>query len=83
MRPTRVSGITNRGLRELPEHRDRSEQQLAGYVSRHLRLLRDHGLIRKLPRQNRYHLTERGRQLVVATLAIRNASIKDLMDLAA
>ena len=82
-----VGGITNKGLRELlrgqPEHRGRSEQQLAGYVSRQLRRLRDHGLLRKLPRQNRYHLSERGRKLTLAAIALRKASINELMELAA
>ena len=82
-----MSWARNKALRELlrqrPEHRRRDDNQLAGYVSRQLRLLRDHGLLRKLPRQNRYHLSGRGRQLIIAAMAMRNASIKELMGLAA
>jgi hypothetical protein len=38
----------------------RTDRQLSARVSRHRRLLRDHGLIRKLPNRHRCHLTNNG-----------------------
>jgi hypothetical protein len=62
-----VSGITNAALRKklcsTPRGAGRTEKQLSARVSRHLRLLRDHGLSRKLPNRHRYQLTDKGRQL--------------------
>jgi len=82
-----VSGITNAGLRKKLHHTPwgagRTEKQLSARVSRHLRLLRDHGLIRKLPNRHRYHLTDKGRQLVSALNAMLSASTEQLLDMAA
>ncbi len=82
-----ISGITNRALRtnlrDLPENKNRTERQLSGYVSRQLRFLRDHSLIRKMHRQNLYRLTKLGRELAMSTKAILNASIEGLMENAA
>jgi DNA-binding HxlR family transcriptional regulator len=52
-------------------------------VSWHLRLLRDHGLIRKVPNRHRYHLTDKGRQLTSALHAMLCASTERLLDMAA
>jgi hypothetical protein len=40
-----------------------TQKQLSAKISRHLRLLRVHGMIRKLPKQNRYQLTLKGVKL--------------------
>jgi hypothetical protein len=82
-----VSGITNVGLREIlrdtPWGAGRTDMQLSARVSRHLRLLRDHGLIRKLPNRHRYHLTDKGRQLTTALNAMLSASTEQLLNMAA
>jgi DNA-binding HxlR family transcriptional regulator len=52
-------------------------------MSRQLRLLRDHGLIRKLPHQKRYLVTHKGHELTTALNALLAASTKQLMDIAA
>ena len=82
-----VSGITNAALRKkLCSTRwgaRRTDQQLWARLSRHLRLLRDHGLIRKLPNRHRYHLTDKGRQLTTALHAMLSASTEQLLDRAA
>jgi len=82
-----VSGITNvrlrKKLRTTSWGAGRTDKQLSARVSRHLRLLRDHGLIRKVPNRHRYHLTDRGRQLTTALNAILGASTEQLLDLAA
>jgi hypothetical protein len=82
-----LSGITNQALRQKLSgqmgFRHLTDKQLSAKVSRQLRLLRDQGLIRKYPRQRKYGLTTKGRQLTIALPALLNASVKELMDIAA
>ena len=82
-----VSGITNAALRKklckTSWGAGRTDRQLSARVSRHLRLLRDHGLIRKLPNRHRYHLTNNGRQLTTALHAMLSASTEQLLKMAA
>lgn len=82
-----ISGMANRDLREKlgdkPGYNAMSEKQLSAKISRQLRLLRDHGLIRKMPRQKRYLVTQKGRELATALDALLAASTKQLMDIAA
>ena len=82
-----VSGITHVALRKkLCSTRwgaGRSDKQLSARLSRHLRLLPEHGLIRKLPNPHRYHLTDKGRQLTTALHAMLSASTEQLLDRAA
>ena len=56
---------------------------LSARISRHLRLLRDHGLIRKLPKQRKYMLTEKGRKITTALNVILAASTEQLLEKAA
>jgi DNA-binding MarR family transcriptional regulator len=72
-----------RGDFVLTGFRNRDLQQLrigstASAVTRQLRLLRAHGLIRKVPRTHRYLLTDRGRVVIAALLAARRADIATL-----
>lgn len=82
-----LSGISNKALREKLSgqmgFRNLTDKQLSAKVSRQLRLLRDHGLIRKYPRQRKYRLTTKGHQITVALPALLNASVKELMNIAA
>jgi len=82
-----VSGLTNKKLREklcdAPGYCGLSEKQLRGKVTRALRLLRDHGLIRKMPRQFRYQLTASGRELTTTLEAVLTVSTQQLMEMAA
>ena len=82
-----VSGITNAALRKKLcgtfWGAGRTDKQLSARLSRHLRLLRDHGLIRKVPNRHRYHLTGKGRQLTFALNAMLAASTEQLLDMAA
>jgi hypothetical protein len=82
-----ISGLANSDLREKLRgssgYKNMSGKQLSAKVSRQLRLLRDHGLIRKVPRRKRYHLTRRGRELTTALNALLAASTQQLMDIAA
>jgi hypothetical protein len=82
-----VSGITNPGLCKKMQPTSwgagRTDKQLSARISRHLRLLRDHGLIRKVPNRHRYHLTDKGRQLTTALNAMLAASTEQLLGMAA
>ena len=82
-----VCGITNKRLQETlrasPWAKGRTDKQLSARLSRHLRLLREHGLIRKLPNQHKYLLTETGRTLTCALAALLAASTQQLMEKAA
>lgn len=83
----RVSGFTNKmlrpGLSETHFGAGLSEKQLSAKTSRHLKLLRVHGIIRKLPRQNRYQLTLKGVKLTNTLNAFLSASTEQLMKMAA
>lgn len=82
-----IAGLANRDLREklrdVNGYRGLAEKQLSAKISRQPRLLRDHGLIRKLPRQKRYLVTPKGRELATAFDALLAVSTKQLMDIAA
>ena len=83
-----TAGLRNRDLRALlyPTTKIRSqaeERRLSAKVSRQLRLLRAHGLIRKIPKSHRYRLTTKGELLTAALFAARQASVKQLLALAA
>ena len=75
-----------RDLRQLlfpGRHSQKTDKRYAGMVTRQLRLLRAHGLIKKIPHSNRYQLTQRGRMLITAVLAARDADMLALTKLAA
>jgi len=79
-----TAGFRNRDLRVLLHPSSckptRSEQQkLAAKVTRKLRLLRAHGVIKKINKTHRYQLTDRGRQLTAAIRATRDAELKQLL----
>ncbi len=82
-----VCGLSNAALRKKLASTawgtGRTDKQLSARISRHLRLLRDHGLIRKVPSRHRYHLTDNGRQLTTALNAMLAASTEKLLDMAA
>lgn len=80
-----INGFRNRDLQELlygaeaespVERRRRSSA-----ISRKLRLLRAHGLIQKVPRTHRYHVTETGRTIIVAVLTTARTSVHQLNQL--
>jgi hypothetical protein len=82
-----VCGLTNRRLQEALGKAKwatgRTQTQLSARISRHLRLLRDHGILRKQPNQRIYLLTEKGRTVTTALAAILAASTQQLMEKAA
>jgi len=82
-----VDAITNKHLQEAlagtPWANGLTGRCLSGRISRHLRLLREHGLIKKNPKQHRYALTAKGRLLATALNQFLGAKIGDLSKLAA
>jgi hypothetical protein len=66
------------------EHADKRERgRIASRISYRIRLLRRHGLIRKVKNQRRYHVTTQGRQKLTAILAAQHATVQQLNALAA
>jgi hypothetical protein len=65
-------------------HRDKQQRgRIASRVSYRIRLLRRHGLIRKVKNQRRYHVTPQGRQILTAILTAQHATVQQLNTLAA
>jgi hypothetical protein len=82
-----INGFRNRDLRPLlcgtSEVTAAESRRQASAITRKLRLLRGHGLIRKVPKTHRYLLTKRGQSAIAALLAARQANIQKLSQLAA
>ena len=81
-----INGFRNRDVRArlyAPTSDKRKEHQQMGAVGRKLRLLRGHGLIAKVAKTHRYVVTEKGRRIITALLAARQASTEKLTAMAA
>ena len=78
-----VNGLRNRDLVTAlagPLATDATERKRrSARVSRQLRLLRAHGLLRKMPNTHRYQVTDRGRLILTALGAARHASTQKLV----
>ncbi|MBU2447559.1 MAG: MarR family transcriptional regulator [Bacteroidetes bacterium] len=64
-----ISGFTNKDLRQLLSNKN------SGQITRLLKRLRVHGLIKKVGRTYKYYLTEFGRQVVVMALKLREMMV--------
>jgi len=75
----RLQGFRNADVRQVlcPQPSSDAAQRRAacGRASRYLRLLRAHGLIRKVPRTQYYRLTRRGTQVMTTALKCRETSV--------
>jgi len=82
-----ISGFTNKMLRNdlssVTFGSGRTDKQLSAKISRHLKLFRVHGIIRKLPKQNKYQVTIKGMKLAKALNALLAASTENLLKMAA
>jgi hypothetical protein len=82
-----VNGFRNRDLRALLDGEKPSDpaaaKRQAARITRQLRLLRGHGLIRKIPKTHRYQLTPSGRTTITALLVAQQTNIQHLAQLAA
>lgn len=82
-----LRGFRNRDLRTIllgdaPANKQQHRRQSAK-ITRQIRLLRAHGLIRKIAKTHRYELTATGRQTITALLNAQAASTQKLAQLAA
>ncbi|MBL8820162.1 MAG: hypothetical protein JNL58_29330 [Planctomyces sp.] len=82
----RLNGFRNRDLRSIlygakPSCAAELKRQ-ASRITRQIRLLRAHGLVRKVTGSQRYQLTSKGQKTITAILAAQNASTKQLTQLA-
>lgn len=78
-----LKGFTNRDLRACldgPDPPDPAEsRRRSGQVTRQLRLLRAHGLIRKLTGTRYYRVTDQGQRTMTAALTLRDADVAKLV----
>lgn len=77
-----LNGVRNRDLVTAlyPRSLDSAEERrrASGRITRKLRLLRAHGILRKVPRTHRYLFSERGRQITVAVLQYQQLTLEQL-----
>ena len=82
-----VLAITNKGLQSKLAGTVwggcKTTKQLSGKISRHLSMLRKHGLIKKLPNQRKYELTDKGRKLTTAVNVALASPVESLLKLVA
>jgi hypothetical protein len=83
-----INGFRNRDLRNIlysqdKELTDKEKRSQSAAVTRKIRLLRAHGLIKKVQKTNRYLLTTDGSKAITALVAALNASSDLLMKSAA
>lgn len=83
-----TAGFRNRDIRYLLDPTSRHatpevNRRVAAKITRRFRLLRAHGIIRKIPKTNRYTLTSRGQLLTAALFATRDANVRQMLDAAA
>jgi len=82
-----IRGIRNRDIRDRlfpsPASNAAETKRRSGLISRKIRLLRAHRMIRKTKGRNLYHVTESGRTILTTFLIARQATAKQLMKKAA
>ncbi|OOP56853.1 MAG: hypothetical protein AYP45_06865 [Candidatus Brocadia carolinensis] len=69
--------------RESEQAGENQQKKYSGCTTRQLKLLRAHGLIRKVPRANRSVLTEKGRKFSCSLMTASALDIKTLTEMAA
>jgi hypothetical protein len=77
-----INGFRNRDVQMAlfgePASDEAAKRKRSGQVTRQLRLLRAHGLIHKVPHTHRYLVSTKGRQVIAALHAAREADIHKL-----
>lgn len=77
-----INGFRNRDIQQLLFHSapstDHEQRSRSSRVSRLIRLLRAHHLVRRLPHTYRYLLTPKGAQILTALLTIRTVTLLQL-----
>lgn len=83
-----INGFRNHDLTEFlfdgnQTDDEKEKKRRSGVATRRIRLLRAHGLIRKVSRVNRYVVTDKGQKFATALLSASNVEIERLMEMAA
>jgi len=83
-----VSGFRNKNLREwlYPESdkfENKEQKKYSGRTTRRIKLLRVHGLVKKVAKENRYMLTAKGQKFACALMTASAVDIKELTKIAA
>jgi len=83
-----ISGFRNKDLRQWlyaeSETMSKQEQKrYSGRTTRRIKLLRVHGLVKKVAKENRYILTAKGQKFACALMSASAVDIKGLTDIAA
>lgn len=82
-----LAGVTNKALQKslagTAWAKGMTGRRLSARIGRNLRLLRDHGLLAKAPKQRKYRLTEKGRKITALLPALLSASTEQLTQHAA
>lgn len=77
-----LQGFRNRDLQQALYRASGASQEQrrkrSAAISRKLRLLRVHGIIRKVPGTHRYHVTSRGTKILAAIMTARKTTLKHL-----
>jgi len=78
-----INGFRNRDVQAALFDRpgvDAAEtRRRSGQVTRKLRMLRAHGLIHKVSRTHRYVVSDKGRRVIAAIMAAREADVEKLL----
>jgi hypothetical protein len=76
-----INGLRNADLRALLFPQAKTEEQrrnASGKISRKLRLLREHGLLTKVPGTHLYRVTAQGRKIITAIINAYHATVEQL-----
>jgi hypothetical protein len=77
-----IAGFRNRDIRQIlygdPPRDEKKHRSQSNRVGRLLGLLRAHSLVRKVPKTQRYQVTQQGRTQLAAIFAARKASVEKL-----
>ncbi len=80
-----INGFRNRDLQGLLYDQEaespKEKRSRSAAISRKLRMLRAHGLIQKVPRTHRYHVTAKGQAILLAVLTTARSSVHQLNQL--
>ena len=83
-----INGFRNKDLRqylysEIENANPMLKRKLSSAMTRKIRILRAHGLVKKVVKTHRYMITEKGRRIISAILEYQNISLKQVYNLAA
>ena len=77
-----INGFRNRDLQALlfskPACSRQEKRRRSAAISRKLRMLREHGLLKKVSRTHRYHVTAQGRSIIAAVLTVKRTTVAQL-----